>query len=80
MTKILFVCHGSICGSPIAESVMKGLVTKAKLGSQFHIEPAAISTEEIGNPAYPPARRKLAEYGIDCTGKTTHQFICAAFG
>ncbi len=57
MTKILFVCHGNICRSPMAEFVMKDLVKKAGLENQFHIESAATSTEEIGNPVYPPARR-----------------------
>ena len=52
---------------------MKDLVKKAGLESQFHIESAATSTEEIGNPVYPPARRKLAEHGIDCAGKTARQ-------
>ena len=60
MKKILFVCHGNICRSPMAEFVMKDLVKKAGLASQFHIESAATSREEIGNPVYPPARRKLA--------------------
>ena len=73
MTKILFVCHGNICRSPMAEFVMKNLVKKAGLENQFHIESAATSTEEIGNPVYPPARRKLEEHGIDCTGKTARQ-------
>ena len=73
MTKILFVCHGNICRSPMAEFVMKDLVKKAGLEGQFHIESAATSTEEIGNPVYPPAKRKLAEHGIDCTGKTARQ-------
>ena len=73
MTKILFICHGNICRSPMAEFVMKDLVKKAGLEGQFHIESAATSTEEIGNPVYPPARRKLAEHGIDCTGKTARQ-------
>ena len=73
MTKILFVCHGNICRSPMAEFVMKDLVKKAGLESQFHIASAATSTEEIGNPLYPPARRKLAEHGIDCAGKTARQ-------
>ena len=73
MTKILFVCHGSICRSPMAEFVMKDLVQKAGLEAQFHIESATTSTEEIGNPVYPPARRKLAEHGIDCAGKTARQ-------
>ena len=73
MTKILFVCHGNICRSPMAEFVMKDLVKKAGLESQFQIVSAATSTEEIGNPVYPPARRKLAEHGISCNGKTARQ-------
>lgn len=64
MKKILFVCHGNICRSPMAEFVMKDLVKKAGLASEFHIESAATSREEIGNPIYPPARRKLREKGI----------------
>ena len=73
MTRILFICHGNICRSPMAEFVMKDLVKKAGLEGQFHIESAATSTEEIGNPVYPPVKRKLAEHGIDCTGKTARQ-------
>ena len=73
MTNILFICHGNICRSPMAEFVMKDLVKKAGLENRFHIESAATSTEEIGNPVYPPAQRKLAEHGIDCTGKTALQ-------
>ena len=80
MTRILFVCHGNICRSPMAEFVMKDLVKKAGLESQFHIESAATSTEEIGNPVYPPARRKLAEHGIDCTGKTARQLTNTDYG
>jgi len=57
----------------MAEFVMKDLVKQAGLEAQFQIESAATSTEEIGNPVYPPARRKLAEHGIDCTGKTARQ-------
>ena len=57
----------------MAEFVMKDLVKKAGLEAQFHIESVATSTEEIGNPVYPPARRKLAEHGIDCVGKTARQ-------
>jgi len=57
----------------MAEFVMKNLVKKAGMEGQFHIESAATSTEEIGNPVYPPARRKLAEHGIDCTGKAARQ-------
>ena len=66
MTKVLFICHGNICRSPMAEFVMKDLVAKAGLSDQFEIASAATSTEEIGNPVYPPARRKLAEHGISC--------------
>lgn len=73
MHRILFVCHGNICRSPMAEFVMKDLVRQAQLQDQFHIESAATSTEEIGNPVYPPARRKLAEHGIGCAGKTARQ-------
>lgn len=72
-TRILFVCHGNICRSPMAEFVMKDLVKKAGLEQHFVIESAATSTEEIGNSVYPPARRKLAEHGIGCQGKTARQ-------
>ena len=60
MKKILFVCHGNICRSPMAEFVMKDLVEKAGLSGQFEIASAATSTEEIDNPVYSPVRRKLA--------------------
>ena len=70
MKKLLFICHGNICRSPMAEFVMKKIVEEAGLGEQFEIASAATSTEEIGNPVYPPARRKLAEHGIRCDGKT----------
>lgn len=73
MKKILFVCHGNICRSPMAEFVMKWLVEKAGLSEVFEIASAATSTEEIGNPVYPPAKRKLAEHGIICKGKTARQ-------
>ena len=76
MTKILFVCHGNICRSPMAEFVMKDLVEKAGLASQFHIQSAATSREELGNPVYPPARRKLSEHGIACGGHAARQ-LCA---
>ena len=73
MKKILFICHGNICRSPMEEFVMKNLVKKAGLASQFHIESAATSREEIGNPVYPPARRKLEEHGINCSGHAARQ-------
>ena len=73
MKNILFICHGNICRSPMAEFVMKDLVKKAGLASQFHIESAATSREEIGNPVYPPVRRKLSEHGISCDGHAARQ-------
>lgn len=68
MIKILFLCHGNICRSPMAEYIMKDLVKKRGLEGQFQIDSAATSGEEIGSPVYPPARRKLAEHGITCAG------------
>ena len=73
MHRVLFVCHGNICRSAMAECVMNGLVRKAGLEADFSIASAATSTEEIGNPVYPPARRKLAEHGIGCAGKAARQ-------
>ena len=80
MHRILFVCHGNICRSPMAEFVMKDLVKKAGLESAFAIASAATSTEEIGNPVYPPARRKLAEHGIGCAGHAARQLRREDYG
>ena len=71
--KILFVCLGNICRSPMAEFVMKDLVRKAGLEHQFEIASAAVSREELGNPVYPPARRELQKHGIACEGHRAHQ-------
>ena len=73
MIKVLFVCHGNICRSPMAEFVMKDIVKKKGISDHFFIASAATSTEEIGNPVYPPARKKLAEHGIGCQEKTARQ-------
>ena len=73
MIKVLFVCHGNICRSPMAEFVMKDLVAKAGRSAEFHIASAAVSREEIGNPVYPPARRELQKHGIRCDGHAAHQ-------
>ena len=64
MNRILFVCHGNICRSPMAEFVMKALVRSRGLEGDFHIESAAVSEEEEGNPIYPPAKRCLSQHGI----------------
>ena len=73
MIKILFICLGNICRSPMAEFVMKELVKEAGLSDKFEIASAATSTYELGNPVYPPARQKLSEHGISCKGKTARQ-------
>ena len=75
MIKILFVCHGNICRSPMAEFVMKDMCKKA--GVQAHIESAAVSTEEWGNPMYPPARRELDKHGIPHTPRAARQITQA---
>ena len=73
MVKILFVCHGNICRSPMAEFVMKDMVKKAGVDHLFNIASVAVSREELGNPVYPPARRELAKHGIGCDGHAAHQ-------
>ncbi len=79
MTKILFVCHGNICRSPMAEFVMKKLVSERGLNEKFEIASCATSTEEIGNPVYPPAVKKLAEHGISAKGKTARQMTLSDY-
>ena len=73
MTKILFVCHGNICRSPMAEFVMRELAARAGLDGRIAVASAATTDEELGNPVYPPARKKLAEHGISCAGKTARR-------
>ena len=73
MVKILFVCHGNICRSPMAEFVMKDLARQKGLSDAYEIASAATSREEIGNPVYPPARRKLTEHRISCAGHAARQ-------
>ena len=73
MIKILFVCHGNICRSPMAEYVMKDMAKKAGREAQFYIASAAVSREELGNPVYPPARRELNRHGIGCDGHRARQ-------
>ena len=73
MVKILFVCHGNICRSPMGEYVLRDMVKKAGMADRFEIASAAVSTEELGNPVYPPARRELKCHGIDCAGHRARQ-------
>lgn len=73
MHKILFVCHGNICRSPMAEFVMRDLAMKAGRANELRCASCATSTEEIGNPVHPGTRRVLAVHGIACVGKTARQ-------
>ncbi len=79
MIKILFICHGNICRSPMAEYVMKRLVKDAGREAEFEIASAATSREEIGNPVYPPAQRELAKHGISCKGHAARQMTSADY-
>ena len=73
MVKILFVCHGNICRSPMGEYVLKDMVRKRGIADRFEIDSAAVSREEIGNPVYPPARREMAKHGVPCDGHAARQ-------
>lgn len=77
MTKILFVCHGNICRSPMAEFIFKDLTQKCGRAGEFEVASCATSREEIwngvGNPVYPPARKELAKHGIACGDKRAVQ-------
>ena len=77
MIKIMFVCHGNICRSPMAEMILKRMVAERGIENDFLIASSATSTEEIwngiGNPVYPPAKAELARHGISCEGKRAVQ-------
>ena len=77
MVKIMFVCHGNICRSPMAEFIFKDLISKKGVAERFYVSSCATSTEEIwngvGNPVYPPAKRELAKHNISCEGKRAVQ-------
>ena len=77
MIKVLFVCHGNICRSPMAEFVLKDMVKKAGVADRFHIVSVAVSREEIGNPVYPPARREMQRHGVACDGHHARQITQA---
>ena len=73
MIKIMFVCHGNICRSPMAEFIFRDMIKNEGLSDVFYVESAAVTTEELGNPVYPPARRELQKHGIRCDGHAAHQ-------
>ncbi len=80
MIRILFVCHGNICRSPMAEFILKALVKAKGLEDQYYIESAAVSAEETGNPIYPPAKRCLTQHGIQFdNGKQARQITRADY-
>lgn len=78
--KIMFVCHGNICRSPMAEFIFKDLVKKRHIDKRFVITSSATSTEEIGNPVYPPARAELNKHGLTCNGKHAVQLQKSDYG
>ncbi len=80
MIKILFVCHGNICRSPTAEFIMKDLVKKENPEADIYIASSATSTEEIGNPIYPPAKAELSRRGIPCGDKRAVQLKKSDYG
>ena len=77
MVKILFVCHGNICRSPMAEYVLKDMIKKAGIAHRFQVDSVAVSREELGNPVYPPARQVLNSHGIPCDGHHARQITRA---
>ncbi len=82
--KIMFVCHGNICRSPMAEFIFKDLAAKRGMADRFIIASSATSTEEIwngiGNPVYPPAKAELAKHGLSCIGKRAVQLQRSDYG
>lgn len=83
MIRVLFICHGNICRSPMAEFIFKDLVRKCGRAEEFEVASCATSREEIwngvGNPVYPPAREELAKHGIGCAGKRAVQLTKADY-
>ncbi len=74
MIKVMFVCHGNICRSPMAEFIFKSLIEKEGIADAFQVASSAVSFEEIGNPVYPPTREMLSRHGISCAGKRAAHF------
>ena len=80
MTSILFICHGNICRSPMAEYILRDLAEKAGLAACIRCASAAVSREEIGHDVYPPARRTLAGHGVPCPPRAARQMAAADYG
>lgn len=80
MKKIMFICHGSICRSPMAEFVMKKLVREAGAGDEFLICSRAVSTEELGNDIYPPAKAELTRRGVPFERHSARQLARSDYG
>ena len=77
MIKILFVCHGNICRSPMGQFVLRDMAKKAGVADQFQIASVGVSREELGNPVYPPARQVMHSHGIACDGHRARQITQA---
>lgn len=80
MFKIMFVCHGNICRSPMAQFVFQKMIDDRGLSHKYYVASSATSTEEIGNPVYPPARAELSRHGISCDGKRSVQLTLDDYG
>lgn len=78
-TKVLMICHGNICRSPMAKYILQNMVNNLGIADQFYIDSAATSYEEIGNPVYPPARTELAKHGIGCKGHAARKLVQTDF-
>lgn len=79
MTKILFICHGNICRSPMAEAVFRHMLEERGLGERFAVDSAAVSAEEIGNPVYPEANRTLVAHGLPASNHHAWQLTRADY-
>ena len=80
MIRILFVCHGNICRSPMAQFILRDMAEKEGLSREISVDSAATTSEEIGNPVYPPAARVLKEHGISCAGHVARKMTRADYG
>ena len=79
MIKVLFICHGNICRSPMGQYILQDMASRRGRSGEFEIDSAAVSREEIGNGAYPPARRELERRGVPCGGHRARQVTMADY-